>query len=1234
MNIFLLKQILQNRINKDDVDSIAREPRLPLLIDFLCAEGYQSVIDPMQKNGVSITTTQKKQLEAALLNRKKEEPFGPNDLPPVLSAKGLSTYGFNRKVYEEILALTKLACVVEGNQNPEEHAYKLTVLFGSSEEALKYLEHFYKSKGKTTGQPIHDACLFSLPDGNAWDIPLWRTMAREHLPNPTLEKVLPWASQIEDYVKQNQEILKKGAEERADRLFEERASKEKERRTSEMAAKKIKLQARPTEAEYLKNARESEKGKKELDRFTQSHLRTLVLEELQLPSGKKLSDEQNSKLKNAMASVGANVVAEARKKAEADFETNVKSQYEKEYPTLESYKAKNQVQFRVRIEKEAKDKFEAYLREKYLTKTKIKKEDNVEDNKLDKRKKGVEDIKKKLENIQLNAEDLKEKQKIQEELKAAYNHKFTVEFKTKYEGETPSQEGGVDKSTLAKFEEAKAKSDEKEKSQLRSVEIERVLSPKTPLSILEGYMSQLSYTRADENRAAAALFFEHGLSEKEFEQYLRLMKLAKDNPRTFELWEEYGIPRYGLIGERGDQYREATESFSKIVGAPSSRIPDVTIEGASIGHSGYYLKKLDPTDPRAAVLGKLTACCQSLGGQGYQCAIHGMTNPNGGFYVLCRGEANHPKLSDEVVAQSWVWRSREDNLVLDSIESQPKMREESSGVKMIADFYAHLGKRLVADHNVNRVTFGESTYSSHAPHLLTGIDSSFEKGNRETPRADYMGYRDSDRGQVLLASRSAQGLLLVEAYLGNRTAIQKYTSENPTFWEPEEQFRNLCLKLIKGGNPNNHLILNDLLTALPPKVKKENSSLLASLLTTAVESNQVFCLKALVEHGVVLKTNTEHTIYSVKSGIIPSHLEIAAKFGSMEVLDYIYQNYSKQIKDQTELDAFKAASEMGRVNVVDYLTNRFKSNTERTQQLKTYLVTAAGKGQFELVKQLLQGRFGILFRFGSELNPAEKTVQEALHVAIGSGHFNIVHYLTRMGVNLNTKINGKAALHQLREYMNSKPFYFEPDVITAITEAKKILDEFLSKGADPYLPDSNGDTWIKWVDEQILKATAERRPAISEAYQALKKSLDEHPLLQKRHGEEKTKKAFREKVLNDETMLSKIEEECTSGNVDFIIDVIKKGFDVNHQFRNGETLLMIAAKHGHSDLVNALINNHANVNAADEDGDVVITYAIDEGHIDIVKQLLDTNQIDLRAKNKEQEPVLMRALRSTSMAIA
>ncbi|KTD57029.1 Ankyrin repeat protein [Legionella santicrucis] len=173
-------------------------------------------------------------------------------------------------------------------------------------------------------------------------------------------------------------------------------------------------------------------------------------------------------------------------------------------------------------------------------------------------------------------------------------------------------------------------------------------------------------------------------------------------------------------------------------------IPDVIIDGNDIGYPGIYIKKLDTTTDQgaalAACLGRITQCCQYLGGVGSECVIHGITSPNGGFYVLCQGEAQNPSLDDVILAQSWVWKGQQDGLCLDSIESAVKKEK----IAQVADMFRLLGHTLCQEHHIAQVNTGAQSgisrqvalrdYPAHKEHLQ-----------------NYAGYCDS-KSQLPLAS--------------------------------------------------------------------------------------------------------------------------------------------------------------------------------------------------------------------------------------------------------------------------------------------------------------------------------------------------------------------------------------------------------------------------------------------------------------------------------------------------
>lgn len=241
-----------------------------------------------------------------------------------------------------------------------------------------------------------------------------------------------------------------------------------------------------------------------------------------------------------------------------------------------------------------------------------------------------------------------------------------------------------------------------------------ILSQISVKELTEVY-SSLTYARGDEHPEAASLFRRYGMSEIDFNKYLDLK--PKD----------------------------------------SNNIPYVMVGGNRISPElkNYYIKKLDPRDPMCAVLGKKTGCCQSIGGAGEACAIHGITSEDGGFYVLCAGDPKNPKPTDDIRAQCWAWRSKTGALVFDSVELTKPIRESKVGSYIGTEFvslmYAQLAFDLVENpqYGIHAVNVGVGGLGA-TPEMLGVFNA-----NIEHPK-DYEGYRDSTNQRMIANGASLQ----------------------------------------------------------------------------------------------------------------------------------------------------------------------------------------------------------------------------------------------------------------------------------------------------------------------------------------------------------------------------------------------------------------------------------------------------------------------------------------------
>ena len=225
----------------------------------------------------------------------------------------------------------------------------------------------------------------------------------------------------------------------------------------------------------------------------------------------------------------------------------------------------------------------------------------------------------------------------------------------------------------------------------------KLLSLKTSLPVIAQIANQIVYDRASENPEAAALFFKYSIPEAKFDEYLSLKPL--DDEKS---------------------------------------IPNVTLFGADINpsYADYRLQKLSPSDPHAAILGKLTSCCQFMGGQGESCVVDGITNPNGGFYTVTDKNQN-------VVAQCWAFRAKDGSMVLDSIESPLDFRNKPQNTQLLADLFLSFARHLCKEHQVPRVLVGTGGQTQ------TIFNNGMLKAMRPGHLQGYVNYRDSEEQYVL-----------------------------------------------------------------------------------------------------------------------------------------------------------------------------------------------------------------------------------------------------------------------------------------------------------------------------------------------------------------------------------------------------------------------------------------------------------------------------------------------------
>ena len=162
--------------------------------------------------------------------------------------------------------------------------------------------------------------------------------------------------------------------------------------------------------------------------------------------------------------------------------------------------------------------------------------------------------------------------------------------------------------------------------------------------------------------------------------------------------------------------------------APNSNIPDIRIDGEAFDKPGYVLRKLESGDVKGLLLGAFTSCCQHIAGQGRKCATHGFLSPHGGFYVVEKQETG------EITGQSWVWRGKDGELVLDSFESL----NGHYTAQQVTRICEEIARAVSSDHDVEKQVSDVYIGAGGATPRLA-----FNLAANPPEPLDYTSYRDS-----------------------------------------------------------------------------------------------------------------------------------------------------------------------------------------------------------------------------------------------------------------------------------------------------------------------------------------------------------------------------------------------------------------------------------------------------------------------------------------------------------
>ncbi|MGQ0527431.1 MAG: hypothetical protein ACT4OY_05295 [Alphaproteobacteria bacterium] len=249
---------------------------------------------------------------------------------------------------------------------------------------------------------------------------------------------------------------------------------------------------------------------------------------------------------------------------------------------------------------------------------------------------------------------------------------------------------------------------------LRNGENSQSLSFIKNAPVIESYIQKnhLQFPKSVKKMAeyAALALYENAEKGNENQDTYDLNRLS-ENPTFTELAFKYELsPKYFSMGL--DVLKAAkTKDY----------LPEIFIDGAYLGQPDYYMEKLQPGDPIGLFLGKLTDCCQSIDWEredtGKKCAIHGTVSEYSGFYVWKKKTDGQITDSDPIIAQSWAWLSKHNQIIFDSFEIS---KEERPKLKNLSQpFLEQFAYQIIGNH-----TYPEKTNEgllSHRNLTVNGI---------------------------------------------------------------------------------------------------------------------------------------------------------------------------------------------------------------------------------------------------------------------------------------------------------------------------------------------------------------------------------------------------------------------------------------------------------------------------------------------------------------------------------
>ncbi|XP_046562242.1 ankyrin repeat domain-containing protein 50-like [Haliotis rubra] len=318
-------------------------------------------------------------------------------------------------------------------------------------------------------------------------------------------------------------------------------------------------------------------------------------------------------------------------------------------------------------------------------------------------------------------------------------------------------------------------------------------------------------------------------------------------------------------------------------------------------------------------------------------------------------------------------------------------------------------------------------------------------------------------------------------------------------------------------------------------------------LMVAAEHGHKEVVELLVTHGADLSL-------SVKGG--DNILHIACNRGQFDVVKYLLSLNSVDINSRgyKKRTPVMAAAEHGHKEVVELLVTHGADLSLSVKGRDDILHIACNRGQFDVVKYLLSLN-------SVDINSMGYKKRTPVMVAAEHGHKEVVELLVTHGADLSLSVKGRDDI--LHIACKSGQF----DVVKYLLSLNSV--------------DINSRGYKK------------RTPVMTAGERGKKKIVE----LLVKHGADLSHRApLAGNILN---------LACRGGKIEVVKYVLSLNtVDINTRGIKKRTPVMIAAAHGHKEVVELLVKNEADLSLRDSNGKNVIELAREGGHLEVVQYVM------------------------------